>query len=1587
MSQLLWDRFFTVCQAHVLFWERQAAGGDEQAGSAREVSATASPPRGAIFRHHAQLLAYSFFFQSSQVRRSLLAAHLGLVRKLAAVVVARESSVGDLLLAQCMALAEFLLRTVHDGEQSLALTARLRRNLAGVPDVPAAAAADAGGNASTPAARGQRCRYLCVFEADEDAGIPAMHERPGVARASSRALCSERETWLAVLRAAAASPSEDASYLFFSAWRLLGTLPPQQLSREHQESPGEAFARFSPGVEGMAQIRSCLLGLQAGGGEWGLLSSSFATALSAVRDGLPDWFGLAPMEFADAMVADTAAQKEVLAGQLRIHGLLEVFAVYVRAGVATATKQEGGLTVAQATTTEGDNDNSSSRPLVDLSLGLIQLAEECVRYYERTVEGALTALHAVGASRASSGEGARTGDDGTGGVQAAGGDDVGLAVPISMLVHCHTLSSSFSRLSLLGCDQYLVGGLHTELNSPKDETVLDTLPSWDNKACTQSTSRGSQSSSKMSAPFAEPDEAAPKERSRARAALLRRKWEVIVNGAAWSAVASSKTVGRSSGADPVSAQASTDEAGTGPSAQNLDAVVDSAAKVCVSARSMLNSVLLGLFALTDALASAGTASPSSRQGAASRQEAAAAAAGEAWSAVAIRAAALWGELSMMPWCKWFEPLCSRAFDKLVLQSDPKGVASFSSEAERKREKARKALELWKLVAGSWEVRRADKLLRLALERGEGSPVCATAALTEGLDQLSALLAMPHTAGNVVSYYVGDKASEESVASPGGSMVAQAIAAVAPGSGLSKAEAEGSGAMETELAGTPASHANLVVVHGDVSTLLKLLLERSSEFSGCLPKTLLVLRKALEVEANATKKQPRPLTDAVARAFNGWPEGVVEELVAGAVGSRPDDCRGTQDAVAVLSLAVGYPDVEQRNNLQKRLFTSLMATAASWVGRRAKLGGKDGAGSGLGVDLASLSLWLASRHGMYTELVVSVMGVARGLVHNLEGRPRSGDEMQVEETAVAGEEVGEDETAGSLARCLALVATVLGPAAGTVAEESDTDSEDGSSVSSDLAEWIDDTGKVRRRKPSTRTDLASDETAVEAANTAPGAQQEPPLVCTFVSNHRQFVNQHWYHCYTCNLVNDKGCCRLCARVCHRGHDVSYARLSCFFCDCGSSADEGEAASPSLENSPASVSSSGGDASSPAATAAAAAAAAASSPSTTKCSCLKPRTRRELDLLLSPTATTRSRTTAGGLASNAGRTHERPGRGLSGGRSRTQVATSPTKVVVAAAARADGWRSSPAEMASMRAALLGAGGKAGIIEELHAAYSILLSKFNAMHAGGGAGDQVGGGSRGEGSTGRNTSGNGTASGAGAARVRPWDSLCDAMESAVNAAPSEFQPPAAAAYLRCRPLDSNARVPVAYPILAPARLLRNGSLDVRLPADGVRARQDRAAMTLHGVVRRNLAATSCGKIAVAESQKVLIIDPVGALALRYASAAMVGGGGGGGGGGSGAATGARGSATSTPASGSQGGSRSPSSGACNPADMPVDRSHLCVLSSMAVGFDVVGVAFNPANERHLVVWGLRQCCVVVLNSRGVALRRVKVRARAYCFCTISL
>ena len=59
----------------------------------------------------------------------------------------------------------------------------------------------------------------------------------------------------------------------------------------------------------------------------------------------------------------------------------------------------------------------------------------------------------------------------------------------------------------------------------------------------------------------------------------------------------------------------------------------------------------------------------------------------------------------------------------------------------------------------------------------------------------------------------------------------------------------------------------------------------------------------------------------------------------------------------------------------------------------------------------------------------------------------------------------------------------------------------------------------------------------------------PSRCSFAQTGRSFHRQHWYFCYTCAPEESMGVCSSCARICHRGHQVVYAKYSRFFCDCG------------------------------------------------------------------------------------------------------------------------------------------------------------------------------------------------------------------------------------------------------------------------------------------------------------------------------------------------------------------------------------------------------------------------------------------------------
>lgn len=57
------------------------------------------------------------------------------------------------------------------------------------------------------------------------------------------------------------------------------------------------------------------------------------------------------------------------------------------------------------------------------------------------------------------------------------------------------------------------------------------------------------------------------------------------------------------------------------------------------------------------------------------------------------------------------------------------------------------------------------------------------------------------------------------------------------------------------------------------------------------------------------------------------------------------------------------------------------------------------------------------------------------------------------------------------------------------------------------------------------------------------------ICTYEATGETYIIQKEYHCRTCNLTGNLGMCEVCARVCHKDHDIycDGIRYS-FFCDC-------------------------------------------------------------------------------------------------------------------------------------------------------------------------------------------------------------------------------------------------------------------------------------------------------------------------------------------------------------------------------------------------------------------------------------------------------
>ena len=103
----------------------------------------------------------------------------------------------------------------------------------------------------------------------------------------------------------------------------------------------------------------------------------------------------------------------------------------------------------------------------------------------------------------------------------------------------------------------------------------------------------------------------------------------------------------------------------------------------------------------------------------------------------------------------------------------------------------------------------------------------------------------------------------------------------------------------------------------------------------------------------------------------------------------------------------------------------------------------------------------------------------------------------------------------------------------------------------------ESGSSRARSPhSVEVEDWTDDLGLEDVESDGDESDEDLLcnkLCTYIITQKEFMNQHWYHCHTCRMVDGVGVCTVCAKVCHRGHDVTYAKFGSFFCDCGAKED--------------------------------------------------------------------------------------------------------------------------------------------------------------------------------------------------------------------------------------------------------------------------------------------------------------------------------------------------------------------------------------------------------------------------------------------------
>ncbi len=424
---------------------------------------------------------------------------------------------------------------------------------------------------------------------------------------------------------------------------------------------------------------------------------------------------------------------------------------------------------------------------------------------------------------------------------------------------------------------------------------------------------------------------------------------------------------------------------------------------------------------------------------------------------------------------------------------------------------------------------------------------------------------------------------------------------------------------------------------------------------------------------------------------------------------------------------------------------------------------------------------------------------------------------------------------------------------------------------------------------------------ESSKDAARHDEEAPIVkseqkkrtCTYVESSGDFVEQHWYNCFTCGLIGEKGCCSVCVKVCHAGHSVSYSRFSSYFCDCG--AGEGLRAESSR----------GG-----------------SSMSSHPCKCLNPfipEVQTEMKDQLSLAASSAL------CHVTAMETDENVEPAVIGGLDEEMSSNGGSGVTPQCGQQLGDLQGRQNLKQQNDVVLLPAvwskASQHTLFEDLQWLKDIcsLLRELLTL---------VFGEIRREVQTAGDTT---TITPYLTPNIHPlWMNVLTLSGShhsidVEGSSPLQHQQPSICKGIKKQLLPSFWRA-------------KQGTFNVTSHTASSQQLQNLSIMPGHIIVKRCIAADSRGRVAIAENKQVLIVDPTNFLMGPEGEGEGEGKG-----------------QTSL--------SHSSSTESLSISAM-ADRSHIGTLSSTGVGFDVIGLVFNPENEQHLAVWGLSR--VVVLTGQ---------------------